>query len=107
MSGVEVVDGQPIQMATDIILHLCHETTNEGFEVFEACPILGRYQKSKLIAITGGPAQKLIDIHIVAGRIVGSASAAVTADALPENVPEMEPGRIQVTGNACVPRRRD
>ena len=51
MSGIEMVDGDPIEMAFQIILHLRQQTADERFEILQVRAILGRHHQSKLMAI--------------------------------------------------------
>ena len=69
--------------------------------------ILGRHQQSKLMAIASGAAQKLANLGVIASRIVGSTGRSVAAHAGADDIPNVQLGCIEITGNHRIPHPDD
>jgi hypothetical protein len=90
---VVVVDGRPVQTASDVLLHLGPEPPDVGRHV-ELVAVLGRQDEAELVLLSRqGP----LEVVRVCGavRTVEVALRAVALDALPLDVPEVQRGALQ------------
>ena len=51
MPGIEVVDGDPVELGPKVPLHPGHQIAHEAFEVVHAGPVLGRDDQPELIGV--------------------------------------------------------
>lgn len=54
MSGIEVIDGHPVEPGSEIFLDACHEAARERFQVLVFGGILSRHDEAKLMAVVPG-----------------------------------------------------
>src|SRR3546814_3771424 len=51
MAGVEMIDGDPLELRAEILFHLAHKPTDERFEVGKLIAVLGRNDHPELMPI--------------------------------------------------------
>ena len=98
MPGVEMIDGHPIELRPEILLHVAHEVADEGLEIGETRTVLGRDDETELVRVPFRPAEKSIDIGVIACRIVDMARHAVARDAIALDVAQVRLGGTQIAG---------
>jgi hypothetical protein len=58
MAGVEVVDGDPVEPCSEVLLHLLHDIAGEGAKVAQPVAVLGRDDEAELVPILAALIQK-------------------------------------------------
>ena len=58
MAGVEVVDRDPVELRSEVLLHLLHHVAGEGAKVGKLVAVFGRDDESELMAILSPLLQK-------------------------------------------------
>ena len=66
--GVPVIDGGPIELRAEILLHLSHQLAGEGFEVGNIHGVLGRDDEPEMMAVLFGTLRKGATINLAALR---------------------------------------
>src|SRR5262245_24864591 len=107
ISSVEMIGGDPIELGIEVICHLRHQVADKCSEVLQARPIFGRNQHAKLMPIEARTIKKRLKARVIAGRIVGTATFAVAADAVTHDVVKMGAARAEMAGDPRVARADD
>ena len=66
--GVPVIDGGPIELRAEILLHLAHQLAGEGFEVRHIHGVLGRDDEPEMMAVLVGALREGAAVNLVALR---------------------------------------
>ena len=70
MTGIEMVDRDPVELGVEIALHLSHEITDEGLEVGQLCSLVSRYHEAELVRVLLRSFQQGACIHVLTRRVV-------------------------------------
>ena len=70
MAGVEVVDRDPVELRSEVFLHLLHHVAGEGAKVGKLIAVFGRDDESELMPILAPLLQKRAAIRRVSLRSV-------------------------------------
>src|SRR5258707_6334377 len=82
MAGVVVVDGDPIELGAEILLHLCHQPADEGFEIFVLDTVLGRDDEAELMAVAVAALEESLAVHPVLLRAIELPGLTITGQAV-------------------------
>ena len=66
VAGVEMVDGDPVELGVEVALHLGEQVADEGLEVGEPGAVLGRDDEAELVRVLLRPVEEGRPIHVVA-----------------------------------------
>jgi hypothetical protein len=92
MSGVVVVDSNPIELRAKVNLSLGHESAEERLEVSKFCTILRRDNQPKLVAVTFAFSKEPRTVGIIEVTAVKLSGIAFRCHPIPLNVTEMGAG---------------
>ena len=76
MSRVEMIGRDPVEPGYEIVLHLAHQVADEGFEVAELGPVLGRDDEAELVAVATAAFEESLAVRLVARSVVKFARPA-------------------------------
>src|SRR5262245_33459675 len=98
MPSVEMINRNPVELGVEILLHLGHEVADEGLEVRELSPLIGRHNKAELMRVLLGPLEKRLTVDIVGGGAVEPTGLSFARDTVAHDVLEMGPRGAEVAG---------
>ena len=108
MTGVEMIDGDPIELAVEIAFHLPHQIADEGLQVGEAGAVVGRDDEAELMRVGLRAVEKGQTVGVVAGGVIELAGLALARDAIALDVVEMGAGGAEIAaGDGGVARLDD
>jgi hypothetical protein len=86
MTGIEVVDGNPVETRIEIMLHLRDQVANEGLQIGDLAAVLGSDDKSELMRIVLRALKERGDVSMVITGCIGLSGLALACDAIAEDV---------------------
>src|SRR5260370_34436192 len=95
--GVPVINLDPIQPRSEVVLHLLGEVTSKGLKVLHLGCVLGTDDESEMMPVISGALDEGTQIGVVRDGVEHPGRSAVLGDALPSEIGEMRPNR---TGSA-------
>ena len=108
MAGVEVIDGDPVELGIEVALHLRHEIANERLEIMQLGAVVGRHNEPELMRVGPRAFEKATAVDLVAPRIVQLTGLAIAGDTVALDVVEMGAGSAEIaTGDTHVARLDD
>ena len=87
--GVPVIDGDPIELGAEILLHLADQIAGEGFEVGHLHGVLGRDDEAEMMPVVLAPLGEGAAVDVVALRPEQPGLLSVPGDALAAQIVEM------------------
>ena len=98
--GVPVIDPDPIQPGSEVVLHLPDEIAGEGSKVRHLGCVLGTDDEPEMMPVITGALGEGTQIGVVRNGVEHPGRRAVLGDALSPEIGEMRPNR---TGSAETP----
>ena len=89
VTGVVMIDRDPIEGGVNVPLHLSHEPTREGLQVAECDAILGANDEPELMAVLSGALGEILCVNLLLQRRVGMPALTVQCDAFPLQIAQM------------------
>ncbi len=86
VTGIEVIDGDPIELGPEVPFHFPHQVADEWFQIFHAGTVLGRDDEAELVAVALLAREEVASIGIVAVLVVELTRPAVARDAISQDV---------------------
>ncbi len=96
MPGIEVIDGDPIELGAEILLHLAHEVADERLEIGETGAVLGRDDEAELMRIALRALEKGLEIGVVGRRVVEPSRQTLSGDAVALDVAQVRLGGPEI-----------
>ena len=69
MAGVEVVDRDPVELRSEVCLHLLHHVAGEGAKVGKLIAVFGRDDESELMPVLASALQKRAPVRRVSSPL--------------------------------------
>ncbi|EGY00786.1 hypothetical protein AZA_86051 [Nitrospirillum viridazoti Y2] len=98
--GVPVIDGHPIELGAEVLLHLADQLAGVALEVGHLGRILGRDDEAEVVAVTLTPLGEGLWIGVLGLRTEQPGLLTVPGDALAPEVAEMSAKRRRARGVA-------
>ena len=95
--GVPVIDPDPIQPRSEVVLHLLDEVTGKGSKVLHLGCVLGTDDEPEMMPVITGALGEGTQIRVVRGGVEHPGRRAVLGDALASEIREMRPNRTGST----------
>src|SRR6516164_876100 len=89
VTGVVMVDRDPIEGGVNVPLHLSHQPARERLQVAECDAILGTNDESELVTVLSGALGEIVCVNLVLQRRVGVPTLTVQCDAFPLKIAQM------------------
>lgn len=99
--GVEVIERDPVELRSQVLLDLRHQAPHVGSEVGIFGAVLGGYDETELVPVAGGPLEEIIAVGAVDLRTVEFARQTLASDPVALNVAHVCAGDL--TGLAVQP----
>lgn len=100
MTGVEMIDGYPVELRAEIRLHLRHQVAREGGQILHLLGILRRDDKTKLMPVVLPAFEKGVAVGAIGLRPVKLSTLPVAGRAVTLDVIEMGARPAVTTGRA-------
>ncbi|OWK18953.1 hypothetical protein AJ88_46670 [Mesorhizobium amorphae CCBAU 01583] len=94
MAGVEMVDGNPVELRAEILLHLGHEPPGERLEVIVFDTVFGGDDEAELMPFATGTVEEVLAVDAILFGAVKFAGLAIASDAVALDVAKMGPCRV-------------
>src|SRR5262245_12196373 len=108
MTGVEMVNCNPIKLGAEVSLHLLQEIADYGLEIGEAFAVLCRHNEAKLVRIVFGALKKGMAVGIVTGCVIEPTRITLAGDAVALDVAQVRARCSELAALlACVARLDD
>jgi hypothetical protein len=95
--GVPVIDPDPIQARSEVMLHLLDEVTRKRSKVLHLSCVLGTDDKPEMMPVIAGALGEGTQIGVVRDGVEHPGRRAVPGDALSSEIGEMRPNRTGST----------
>lgn len=82
MTGVEMVDRNPVQLGAEVPLHLLHEIADDRFEVSQPLAVLSRDDEAELMRVILRAGEEGLTVGIVTAGVIEPACVALARDAV-------------------------
>src|SRR6266699_5597539 len=94
MASVVMIDGDPVELGTEVTFHLPHEVAGEAAQVAHLDGILRRDDQAELVPVFPSARDEGASISLVLIRRIGPALLAVAGDAVAFEVTQMRVDRL-------------
>src|SRR6266851_2230027 len=91
--GFPVIDPDPIQPRSEVVLHLLGEVTSKGSKVLHLGCVLGTDDEPEMMPIITGALGEGAQIRVVRRCVEHAGGRAIPRDALASQIREMRPNR--------------
>ena len=75
MAGVEMVDRDPVELGSEVLLHLAHHVAGEGAKIRKPVAVFGRDDETELMPVLPPALHKLAAVRRVGLRSVEPAAS--------------------------------
>ena len=89
MPAIPMINRDPLELGTQVPLHLRHQIPGVGFEILELRSVFGRDDEPELMPVALAAAFELLEVDLVSDLTVGAASLAVRRHPFPFQILEM------------------
>ena len=96
MAGVEMIDGDPIQLGAEIALHLLHEIADDGLQVCQPFAVLGGHDEAELMRVMLGALEEGLAVGVIAGSVIEPTGIALARDAVALDVAQVRTRRAEL-----------
>jgi hypothetical protein len=103
MPGIEVIYGNPIELRSQVLLHVAHEVPDNRLEIPQSGTVLGRHNEAELMGVSFGTTKEILQIGVIAGRVVRVPRQTLTRDTIAFNVAQVRTCRAEIARSlACI-----
>ena len=95
MAGVVMIDGNPIELGSEVFFHPLHETPHEGLQIVVFRAVLGGDDEAELVAVAVGAFDEILAVGAVDGAVVKLSRLAIARNAIALDISKMQFGRFQ------------
>jgi hypothetical protein len=92
MAGIEVIDGNPVQLRTEVIADLLHQPPNDRLEVLEPIAVFCRDDEAELMPISIAALEKILPVNAVIRGTIKLSGLAFPGNSISLYVMEVSPG---------------
>jgi hypothetical protein len=96
VASIEVVNGDPIELGPEVLLHPSHQVPHEGLQILHTGTVLGRDDEPELVAVFLLAREEVASVRVVPVLVVELTWLAIPSDAVPEDVVLMRTGGAKV-----------
>jgi hypothetical protein len=95
MAGVVMIDRDPIQPGSEVLLHLVHETSSEAPQAPQLRAVLGRNDEPELVAVLPAAPSKRLAVGAIQDRRIDTAGLSVAGDPIALQIAKVGVGLIR------------
>ncbi len=89
MPGIVMIDSNPVEARSKIMLHLGHKFARAGFEITQLARILGGYGQAKLMPVIAASLGKIMTINCLSLPAIEFTAASISLNTVALNISNM------------------